>query len=176
MDYHALLISLFFAMGCAPLAFFFPSCLCCGTPVNCGTGCSSTPSSIAVTLTGFSNGTCTSCADYNATYICSKADFLGPCYYRVLPAMSCEIPPAGDSVDVQLSASGGNTTIRVDCFINGNSATNPPGQTVIVWRDLNLGTARQDCANLGTIVVPWLSSTSSDRCAHDGSDATVTFS
>lgn len=33
MDYHALIISLFFALGCAPLAFFFPGCLCC--PAGC---------------------------------------------------------------------------------------------------------------------------------------------
>ena len=169
-----LLMSLFFAMGCTPLAFFQANCPCC-TPVNCGTGCSSTPSSISVTVTGYSNNGCSTCADYDATYICTR-DTIFPtqCQYIVYPALSCQTAAQADSVTVTLSALGGQTTIAVVVIINGSQAQS----RTVSWQDLALGASRQDCAGLGTITVPWLSTsaTPTPRCDHDGSDATVTFS
>lgn len=165
--------------GALPLAMATANtCLTCCATVNCGTGCSSTPTSIAVTVTGYSNNGCSTCADYNATYICTKDPiFPSSCRYLVYPALSCQsdpiLHPTADTVEVTLSALAGQTTIAVILIINGSQAQS----RTVSWQDLALGASRQDCANLGTITVPWLSTsaTATPRCDHDGSDASVTF-
>ncbi len=169
MDYLALISALFFAVGCTPVLFFFPSCLCCGTPVNCGTGCSSTPTSISVTVTGFANNACANCSTYNgATFVLTKDPiFPSLCRYVFASTLSCG--PNQTEVTALLSASAGQTTITVIYTINSgiNGSVN--------FLDTALGSSRQDCANLGTIAVPWSSDGGSLACTHDHSSATVTF-
>jgi hypothetical protein len=69
MNWLELLLALFFAMGCAPLAFFFPGCLCCGVACTHCTG-GTRSAQVQIVISGVFNGaSCTTCAALNGTFI-----------------------------------------------------------------------------------------------------------
>lgn len=94
MDWLALISALFFAVGCAPLAFFFPSCLCCPSCSFCSVG-TSAHSQVSVLVTGISDasGSCgVTCNDLSTTYI---LDRVADCQWEyIFPSTICTIVKA----------------------------------------------------------------------------------
>jgi hypothetical protein len=169
MDWPAIISALFFALGCAPLAFFQVACPCC-VAVACGTGCSSTPVTISVTLTGYGNNSCSTCADYNTTYVLTRGS--GTCRYEVFPNMSCDAA-GNDWIQATLSLTGGQTRIVVEAQINGT--VGHVDDSDIFWqKDIAAGPIA--CKDYGTFAAPFLLASGAGlRCTHDSSDATVTL-
>jgi hypothetical protein len=176
MNWLELLLALFFAMGCAPLAFFQGACPCCsGTPCGSNGSCSSTPINATVTVSGFTNNGCPSCANYNATYIANRdSGFPFPANCRWVTSgatKGCTMVGQGEGVTVEFDVVGADTRITVQHFINGPTGT---PRNNILWRDL-LGTAPIACGGFGTFTVPYDSTFDAGACTHDLSDVTVTI-
>ncbi len=181
MDHLALISALFFAVGCAPLAFFQSACPCCPTGTPCGTAgvCSSTPTNVTVTFTGYANSTCTTCANYNATWIVNRnTNFPWPnnCSYLhteggITSPKGCATTPNGDSVNASFTASGADTILGISYAINGPSG----GARNLQFWTSNLGPSPIACGGLGTISVPLDTSFIATACTHDGSNITVTI-
>jgi hypothetical protein len=147
MDYHALIISLFFALGCAPLAFFQSQCPCCGTPCTaCTNGTMS--QTVQVDVAGITNGTCVDCNDLNATYILSISISGGsPCIWGYnFPSAVCFVTPVTDpgfascNLNVTSSGPGGLTftIVRVGTDLIWNTSTAPTRRDCNTWSLFNL--------------------------------------
>lgn len=173
-----LLASLLLA-GMMPWLFLFPSCLCCGTPCGTAGACSTTPASATVTFTGYTNNGCSSCANYNATWIVNRntaIPFPSNCFYLKIETGSpspkgCASNPDADSVSVDFSVSGSDTILGIGYSING-----PAGgpRNLQFWQG-SLGTAPVACGGLGTFMLPFNTSFIADACSHDSSDVEVTI-
>lgn len=83
-----LLISLFFAMGCAPLAFFQANCPCCNTCTLCSGG-SSGHTQVQATIFGMINNTCGSCPAIDGTYILTQVPATGFCDWELTISTVC---------------------------------------------------------------------------------------
>lgn len=172
MNYLEFIAVLFFAVG-----FFFPGCLCCGTPCGTVSGvCSSTPASITVTATGFSNNGCSACADYNATWIVNRNTnitiFPSECYWeRLETTKGCRVVPNVDQVAAFFDDVAGDVELTIQIGIN--VALGVP-RNIQLWKT-NLGALPVACEGFGTFAVPFDSTIIDTACTHDGSDLTVTI-
>lgn len=152
------------------------TCLTC-CPVECGTGggfCSSTPASVTITATGFSNNGCSACADYNATYIIPRdtgLPFPSNCNWILVSNKGCRIVGNNDSATVSFSLNGTDTEIGASISINGPSGI---PKSLVFWSAI-LGAAPVACGSLGTFTVPINTIFDSAACNHDSSDLTVTI-
>jgi hypothetical protein len=108
MDWQALLISLFFALGCWPLAFFQANCPCCGgaTCAHCDTG--TMPNQVQIVVSGIANASCATCASLNGTFILTaRAPIGGNCAWQLVISEVCG-PSGFTSITMQLGGTGLN--------------------------------------------------------------------
>lgn len=92
----------------APLAIAFTCC--CASCANCNNNAS--PAQIQVDIAGITNAVCTTCADFNATYICTR-DPANDCqwvYTSATPTCSGNYP---SGVSVTVSFDGSNRLVVV---------------------------------------------------------------
>ena len=159
--------------GIVPL-FFFPSCLCCGTPCTC---CDPTtvPSTYQIDTSGFTNGLCTSCANYNGSFIATQ-DFSvcevtlgisGCCWVYTMSSGYC-VNPSGS--DIKYIGFGLIRTGDVDLRVMIYDIALTPVHLKI-WEEASIS-PDPDCSAFSARSVPHFSSHA--RCTHDSSSATVT--
>lgn len=172
MDWLAIVSAIMIAGGCAPLAFFFPNCVCCA-PLPCAQACNAAaPLSATVTIAGYTNGTCSTCADYNATYICALVlDNATLCRWQNTTAKSCNVALSTDAVTVELRNPAGTANLTVQNLIAAKVSPDTSG-TSVNWAD-SLGSAPVNCS--GTFMLPHSTTDYETRCLHDESDVTVTL-
>lgn len=116
MDWLELLLSLFFAVGCAPLAFFQANCPCCCPPCTfCTAGGTGTPCSVQVVVSGMVDASCSDCELFDATYIVVQNPLI-PCNWNLTITSNCGITttrlqfnPLGTGTWFRLGLTGANT-------------------------------------------------------------------
>lgn len=183
-----LLITLFFAMGCAPLAFFSgqAGCFCCPA-THCGGACLARPTEVTVTITGVVNNNCTNCSYFDATWILPAAfSDSSSCIRQVQICLtpSCATTPCTDLnpslscthlVTATVFPSGGNVWITAELRINSCSPGPSPHDTTITWSgDTGVATPT-DCVSIGATPLAHVSTVggATPSCASDGSSITA---
>jgi hypothetical protein len=155
MDYLAILSALFFAVGCAPLAFFAFGC-CCSPCTICASG-TTTPEQVQVTIAGLANGACLSCASLHGTYILERtSSVLLPCRWEESSAKVCSSSYFG------LTLSGGSLLLRTTFSTAGSPTT-------LSWSSSAAGF--DGCSNWSAFSLPGVSGV---QCDVTSSTASVT--
>jgi hypothetical protein len=154
MDWPALISALFFALGCAPLAFFQVACPCCRGCIWCTSG--TQPSQLQVVVSGISNNSCLDCASVDGTYVLDSA------------------APSGTTCVWGLDISGACSYIGVGALVS--SATN---LTVFIFRSGALTSLSwrvsppPDCATWSSLSLP-VNANDGTTCTATGSTCLVT--
>lgn len=144
----AWLIYLAFLLASCPVAFFWASCPCCGLicPV-----CTTRATQWQAVVTGIANGSCTSCAEYDGTYICSLVPVLDPteCLASVAinVATPCHGTPDLAAMQVRPILNGAQTRIRGIMQIGGAG-------NIAQWAT-DIGVSPQDCAAVSGLDLPF---------------------
>lgn len=148
------------------------SCPHCGVS-TCSTRCTPLPAEVTITLSGIVNGNCTTCDDYNATYV---VPFLTGCQGGFKFLGSCNLgggdPNHTDNLGWIFLASGSNTifqtNLTIACAAIGAGADNPHYDTG------SLGASPVVCQGFGTVAAPLLVDFSTcGQCDVSGSAASV---
>lgn len=166
------------AVGLWPVAFFFPGCLCCGTP-TCATACSSKADFMQLVVTGVVDGTCAFCAStFNGTALVQfnsgASTFLGACVYNVPASFNlCQSPGEERTPQIAIFDNGGTIRVRGSWTIFHTSATEGAS-----WEnpDVGIGAGPADCTTIpdGTALTYDSSFlTNGPKCDWSGSSATV---
>jgi hypothetical protein len=137
MDWQALLISLFFALGVTPLAFFQSACPCCGVGCSFCSGGTRT-AQVQIVLTGIVNGTdgtCTSCSSLNATWIVDAIPQVGAgtCFWTAAISV-CTF----NSIAASIGSLGVGVSITTGVFGQAVSYLSAGPNTCSTWLDENI--------------------------------------
>ena len=154
--------------GFAPLLFFFVGCACCSVP--CGTACSSKPADITLTVGGWSNNACSTCADYNTTYVLTFDATLPNCGYSYTFDGSCS-GAFNDSINCTIAQHLGLFNPRAT--INQIFRIAGGGSYTTTWVTGDLAASNPiSCNGYGMFTTTSRTGHNATQCNHDGSQVT----
>jgi hypothetical protein len=162
-----LLISLFFAMGCAPLAFFWANCPCCGTFETCDycdDSSDQAPTQVQVDISGMTSLVCTgsNCASMDGAYILTwtTAGVSSNCRWTYSFPLGTTFCTRQWTLNVFVSATELRGT-AVDSF----------SLLTIVWQSSAAGF--KNCTGWSAFNLPWATNANT-QCSGGSSTFTVT--
>lgn len=155
-----------------PVALMIPAGIF-RTTVSCGSGaiCSdgTAGGSVQVVITGIANSTCTSCSNWNGTFIVPYSALIAGCSYTMNNSVACAGSTA-ESLTVFMSLSGGNFHIRVEIV---EARASPLGFAVVDF-DYTNGAGPVDCSTFSSLNIPFTSISGVSSCDVSAAAASVT--
>lgn len=152
-------------LGFTALGLFMPVF---ATASVCPTQCTTVPSSVSLTAGNITNGTCSSCADYNITTVLSGfADVASSCYSQEpMGVTSCA---TGAIMECRFAVVSGNVRISPARIFIGN---NPFDACSANFVSANLGADPIDCSAVGSPSLTW-SSGADNQCTMNASTLAI---
>jgi hypothetical protein len=171
MDYPALIISLFLAAGCAPLAFFWGACPCCATAVCNHCSGSAAKNTVQVDISGVANAGCLSCASLDGTYVLTEANLphaggSDACIWNFNIADVCTSPNDFTFCTLSVNGPAGAVPNCVSFNFTGSGLTT----TWIGWTETGAG--YDNCAGWSAFNLPYDGPNYMSGVACDNSAAT----
>lgn len=159
---------------------WWPGCGCCGG-LACSCCSAGARERYQIDLSGFTNGSCTSCATYNSSFIVSATSLPDPvnaiytCNWQIYPISGTT---CSDCKEVLLGIDRSFGTVRITVQIRvpaivGLFPCNTFGLAeMVTWRDTGIS-PDPDCNTFASRPIPW-SGDLGDPCTFDHSPALVT--